>query len=76
MVSSSSPSIASVSSPTPLRHRRARAVQYDISLTNSVSVSASDPPQAQAIQESIMAHGPVETAFTVFSDFENYAGGV
>jgi len=24
----------------------------------------------------IMAGGPVETAFTVYSDFENYAGGV
>merc|ERR1712125_138157 len=29
-----------------------------------------------ALQESIMAHGPVETAFTVYKDFENYAGGV
>lgn len=24
----------------------------------------------------IMAGGPVETAFTVYSDFENYAGGI
>jgi cathepsin B len=29
-----------------------------------------------AIQHMIMAGGPVETAFTVYSDFENYAGGV
>jgi cathepsin B len=28
------------------------------------------------IQQMIMAGGPVETAFTVYSDFENYAGGV
>ena len=28
-----------------------------------------------AIQQMIMAGGPVETAFTVYSDFENYAGG-
>jgi len=28
------------------------------------------------IQSAIMAGGPVETAFTVYSDFENYAGGV
>jgi cathepsin B len=30
----------------------------------------------QQIQQMIMEGGPVETAFTVFSDFENYAGGV
>lgn len=30
----------------------------------------------QQIQEMIMAGGPVETAFTVYSDFENYAGGI
>jgi len=29
-----------------------------------------------AIQQMIMEGGPVETAFTVYSDFENYAGGV
>jgi len=29
-----------------------------------------------AIQEAIMNDGPVETAFTVYSDFENYAGGI
>jgi len=29
-----------------------------------------------AIQQMIMAGGPVETAFTVYSDFENYAGGI
>jgi len=28
------------------------------------------------IQQMIMAGGPVETAFTVYSDFENYAGGI
>jgi cathepsin B len=28
------------------------------------------------VQKMIMAGGPVETAFTVYSDFENYAGGV
>merc|ERR1712087_980849 len=35
--------------------------------------SASGPNQ---IKQAIMAGGPVETAFTVYSDFENYAGGV
>jgi len=30
----------------------------------------------QGIQQAIMAGGPVETAFTVYSDFENYAGGI
>merc|ERR1711933_432973 len=29
-----------------------------------------------AVQQMIMAGGPVETAFTVYSDFENYDGGV
>merc|ERR1719359_615407 len=28
------------------------------------------------IQQAIMSGGPVETAFTVYSDFENYAGGI
>merc|ERR1711935_841615 len=28
------------------------------------------------IKQMIMEGGPVETAFTVYSDFENYAGGV
>jgi cathepsin B len=28
------------------------------------------------IQSAIMAGGPMETAFTVYSDFENYAGGI
>jgi len=28
------------------------------------------------IQKAIMSGGPVETAFTVYSDFENYAGGI
>lgn len=30
----------------------------------------------KAIQQMIFAGGPVETAFSVYSDFENYAGGV
>jgi len=35
--------------------------------------SASGPTQ---IKQAIMAGGPVETAFTVYTDFENYAGGI
>jgi len=30
----------------------------------------------EEIQQMIMEGGPVETAFTVYSDFENYAGGI
>lgn len=30
----------------------------------------------QSIQQMIMEGGPVETAFSVYSDFENYAGGI
>merc|ERR1719181_2469556 len=30
----------------------------------------------EGIQQAIMAGGPVETAFTVYTDFENYAGGI
>lgn len=30
----------------------------------------------KAIQTAIMTNGPVEAAFTVYSDFENYAGGI
>merc|ERR1712187_517795 len=30
----------------------------------------------QDIQRAIMAGGPMEVAFTVYSDFENYAGGI
>jgi cathepsin B len=30
----------------------------------------------EQVQQMIMEGGPVETAFTVYSDFENYAGGV
>merc|ERR1712216_70416 len=30
----------------------------------------------RGIQQMIMSGGPVETAFTVYSDFENYAGGI
>merc|ERR1712194_899956 len=29
-----------------------------------------------AIQQAIMAGGPVETAFSVYDDFEDYAGGI
>jgi cathepsin B len=35
--------------------------------------TASGPAQ---IKQMIMEGGPVETAFTVYSDFENYAGGI
>ena len=31
---------------------------------------------ARPTPQAIMKDGPVETAFTVYSDFENYAGGV
>ena len=31
---------------------------------------------ATRIKQMVMEGGPVETAFTVYSDFENYAGGV
>ena len=41
--------------------------------SRSQTVSASGVSQ---IQQMIMEGGPVETAFTVYSDFENYAGGV
>merc|ERR1711933_13027 len=30
----------------------------------------------QGIQRAIMAGGPMEVAFTVYSDFENYASGI
>jgi len=30
----------------------------------------------QGIQQAILAGGPMETAFTVYSDFENYASGI
>jgi len=36
-------------------------------------VSASGETQ---VQQMIMEGGPVETAFTVYTDFENYAGGI
>ena len=32
--------------------------------------------EADDIAQAIMEHGPVEAAFTVYSDFENYAGGI
>merc|ERR1712217_733366 len=31
---------------------------------------------ASGIQQAIMAGGPMEVAFTVYSDFENYASGI
>ena len=34
------------------------------------------PSDAATIQAAIMADGPVEAAFTVYADFEDYAGGV
>lgn len=34
------------------------------------------PADADAIAQAIMEGGPVECAFTVYSDFENYAGGI
>jgi len=34
------------------------------------------PSDAPSIMAGIMKDGPVETAFTVYQDFENYAGGV
>merc|ERR1711972_1199032 len=30
----------------------------------------------QSIMQSIMTDGPVEAAFTVYKDFENYSGGI
>jgi len=33
-------------------------------------------PNEKAIQSAIMTSGPIETAFSVYKDFENYAGGV
>lgn len=38
------------------------------------SVETASGPEE--IKKMIMAGGPVETAFTVYSDFENYAGGI
>merc|ERR1712072_1437590 len=37
------------------------------------TVTASGPSE---IQQAIMAGGPMEVAFTVYADFENYAGGI
>jgi len=34
------------------------------------------PTHADTIAKAIMDHGPVEAAFNVFGDFENYAGGI
>merc|ERR1712083_473574 len=34
------------------------------------------PKGETAIQQAITEGGPVEVAFTVYSDFENYAGGI
>merc|ERR1712046_383564 len=38
---------------------------------NTVTASGED-----GIQKAVMAGGPMEVAFTVYSDFENYAGGI
>jgi len=51
-------------------HKDFQADKYTFS---GEAVSASD---VKPIQQLIMAGGPVETAFTVYSDFENYAGGI
>merc|ERR1711924_265167 len=40
------------------------------------SGSIISPSGEQAIQQAMIEGGPVEVAFTVFSDFENYAGGI
>jgi len=42
----------------------------------SFSGTISSYSNEAAIQSAIMSGGPVETAFTVYSDFENYAGGI
>eukprot|EP00933_Yihiella_yeosuensis_P053953 TRINITY_DN52279_c0_g1_i1.p1 TRINITY_DN52279_c0_g1~~TRINITY_DN52279_c0_g1_i1.p1 ORF type:complete len:432 (+),score=104.49 TRINITY_DN52279_c0_g1_i1:79-1374(+) len=34
------------------------------------------PSDADTIAKAIMDHGPVEAAFNVYDDFENYAGGI
>jgi cathepsin B len=43
------------------------------SFTGRVAAVESD---ADAIAAEIMANGPVEAAFTVYADFENYVGGI
>merc|ERR1719245_88844 len=43
------------------------------SFDGRVSIASNN---AKAIQESIYNDGPVEAAFTVYKDFENYAGGI
>jgi len=42
----------------------------------SFSGSVQSASGEEQIQRMIMSGGPVETAFTVYSDFENYAGGI
>jgi len=46
--------------------------QDKYSFTGEVETASGE----EQIQRMIMAGGPVETAFTVYSDFENYVGGV
>jgi len=42
----------------------------------SFSGSTATFDSAKAIQQAILTGGPVEAAFTVYSDFENYASGI
>ena len=34
------------------------------------------PSDEKSIRQAIMQHGPVEAAFTVYADFENYVSGI
>jgi len=43
------------------------------SFSGAVTIHPSD---AEAIQRAIMSDGPVEAAFTVYADFENYQSGI
>jgi len=54
-------------------HNEYRFDKYSYSSRQTPVLCADGPA---AIKEAIMAGGPVETAFTVYSDFENYAGGI
>eukprot|EP00294_Goniomonas_avonlea_P009044 CAMPEP_0114557512 /NCGR_PEP_ID=MMETSP0114-20121206/9870_1 /TAXON_ID=31324 /ORGANISM="Goniomonas sp, Strain m" /LENGTH=422 /DNA_ID=CAMNT_0001742805 /DNA_START=8 /DNA_END=1276 /DNA_ORIENTATION=- len=47
--------------------------KYRYSFTGQVQTFDSD---ADTIAAAIMAHGPVEAAFDVYSDFENYVSGI
>jgi len=51
-------------------HNNFKSDQYTYSGSTQTAGSVS------AIQQMIMKGGPVETAFTVYTDFENYAGGI